>query len=357
MKVGFETVVAYLPAEVLNVNDHYAYLESAIAKLPQPLQERLRSTGPEEVRRLKDVSAAEIMALGAGRKALASSGLNPSDIDGLLIAQTGGKQFMPLLASYVHLNLGLRVDALVRNIVDDNVSILDAAYVAWNYVRSGLCKRVLLVAVAAQIGGEVGFGVDLTDPLARNYGDGAAAAIVSSQNLKCEFLSYHVETYAVKPRPGGTLNGNFGPVRPLANPDLAAKAGVENKNGAYLVLEDPSFGEVAGRKGLFTDSLARALKKAGLDLKDLGTVIAPHIGYLEAGWIEDLEMAGLGAGTLTNLRKKYGNLAVADPLVDLAEFGEDGQIAKDSIVALWTVCPGVQLASLVLRWLVAHGTD
>ncbi len=56
-------------------------------------------------------------------------------------------------------------------------------------------------------------------------------------------------------------------------------------------------------------------------------------------------------GTLRSLRGKYGNMAVADPLVDLAEFGGQGRIAKDSVVALWTVCPGVQSATLVLRWL------
>ena len=51
-----------------------------------------------------------------------------------------------------------------------------------------------------------------------------------------------------------------------------------------------------------------------------------------------------------NLRAKYGNLAVADPLVDLAELGEEGRIAKDSVVALWAPCIGVQLAALILRW-------
>ena len=286
MKVGFEAVVEYVPGEVLSVKNHYAYLEPAIARLPKSVREKLASTVPDEVRRLKDVSAAEIMALGAAQKALDSSGLAPSDIDCLLVAQTGGKQFMPLLGTYIHLNMGLKSDAIVRNLVDDNVSILDASYVAWNFVRSGLCKRVLLVAVAAQIGGQVGFGVDLTDPLARNFGDGAAAAVVSFQNLKCEFLSYHFETYAVKSRPGGTLNGNFGAVRPLANPDLAVKAGIENKSGAYLVLEDPLFDEVAGRRNFITESLERALNKASLKLTDLDTVIAPHIGDLEPGWRE-----------------------------------------------------------------------
>jgi 3-oxoacyl-[acyl-carrier-protein] synthase III len=88
-------VVKYVPAETLDVKDHYAYLEPAIAKLPRPAQERLRMAAPDQVRRLKDVSAAEIMALGAAQKALDSSGLAASDIDALLITQTGGKQFMP----------------------------------------------------------------------------------------------------------------------------------------------------------------------------------------------------------------------------------------------------------------------
>lgn len=351
MRVGFETIVKYIPAEALNVRDHYAYLEPAVARMPQPAQERLRSTIPDEVRRLKDASAAEIMALGAAHKALDGGGLEPSEVDCLLVAQTGGKQFMPLLGSYLHLNLGLKADAIVRNIVDDNASTLDASYVAWNFVRSGLCKRVLLVAVAAQISGQVGFGVDLTDPFAQNYGDGAAAAIVSSQNLRCEFLSYHFETYAVRPRTGGTLIANFGAVRPLANPDLAPKAGIENKSGAYLVLEDPSFDEIAGRKEFISESLARAMKKAGLTLSDVGMVIAPHIGHLEAGWVKDLTTAGLKTGTFANLRSKYGNMAVADLLVDLAEFAEENRIARESIAALWVPCIGVQLAVLVLRWL------
>jgi 3-oxoacyl-[acyl-carrier-protein] synthase III len=257
---------------------------------------------------------------------------------------------MPLLGTYLHLNLGLKRDAIVRNIVDDNASILDASYVAGDFVRSGLCKRVLLIAVAAQIGGQIGFGVDLTDPLSMNYGDGAAAAIVSAENLKCAFLSYHFETYAVRPRTGGTLIANIGPVRGLTNPDLAPRAGVENKDGAYLVLEDPLFNEIAGRAGFITETLSRALKKADLGLAEVTTVITPHIGALEEQWRDDLTKAGLAAETFRNLRRKYGNMAVADVLVDLAEFAETGQLGRDSIVALWVPCVGVQLAALVVRW-------
>lgn len=196
---------------------------------------------------------------------------------------------------------------------------------------------------------QTGFGVDLTDPLAQNYGDGAAAAVISSQNLEWEFRSYHFETYAVSPRPGGTLIANIGEVRPLANPDLAARAGIENKAGAYLVLDDPLFDEVAGQTGLITDSLARAVKKAGLDLQDLQLVVTRHVGHLEPRWKQDLRTAGLLPEVCQNFRNRYGDTGVADLLIDLAEFDDEGSIAKGSVVALWAPCVGVQLAALILR--------
>lgn len=353
MKVGFETVVNYVPDEVLDVKKHFAYLNAAAANMPKATQEKLY-TAPDQVRRLRDVSAAEMMAIAVCKKALESCGLNASDIDGVIVAQTGGKQFMPLLGSFIHLNMGFKKDIIVRNIVDDNVSTINAANIARNFVKSGLCQRVLLIAVAAQIGGQYKFGVDLTDPLAQNYGDGAAAAIVSSQNLKCEFLSYHVETDSVKSRPGGTLIANFGSVRPLKNPELAVKAGIESQgdqSGAYLILDDPLFDEVASRDKFLAGSLEKVLKKGELDLADVDLLITPHIGYLENTWKEDLFKAGLNVDILKNLRNKYGNTAVADSLIDLAEFAEKGMIAKDSVVVLWSVCQGVQLATMALRWM------
>jgi hypothetical protein len=45
-------------------------------------------------------------------------------------------------------------------------------------------------------------------------------------------------------------------------------------------------------------------------------------------------------------------MAVTDVLVDLAEFGGEGQIRRDAVVALWVPCVGVQLAVLILRWSV-----
>jgi len=48
MKIGFESIVRYIPEEVLT-KEHFDYLKPALAKLPQFLQEQF-SIVPDEVR-------------------------------------------------------------------------------------------------------------------------------------------------------------------------------------------------------------------------------------------------------------------------------------------------------------------
>lgn len=347
MKVGFETVASYLPEEVINIKSHYAYLNPAFAKLPGPEQKKLESAVPDEVRRFKGTDAMETMAVKAARAALDSSGLKPADINCILATKIGGKQLMPEVGAYVQHNVGFDLSTDVRNVANDSASFLNACHIAWNLVRSGEYKRVLIVASSSLISGESGFEVDLTDPYAKNFGDGAAAAIVSSQNLKCEFLSYYSEFYGQ-----GCQSARMKPVSPLANPDLADKAGIKVKVGQFIATVDPSVVQIAGRKNILPDNLVKALKKASLRLADLDLVIAHHLGDLETGWKDDLVRAGLSAEKFKNLRKKYGNMAAADLPIDLAEFWKERLLKKNSLIALWAPASGVQLATLVIRWLV-----
>ena len=147
------------------------------------------------------------------------------------------------------------------NIANCCASFVDSCQIAWNLVESGACGRVLIVASAALAGGPNGGTTDLTDPIAPIFGDGAAAAIVSSQNLKCEFLSYYGET------DGTCYRSARGEVRPPANPDLADVAGVGPGPGPYFCMDDISYIEVAAKKGYLRSSLEKALAKAGLPLR------------------------------------------------------------------------------------------
>lgn len=336
MKVGFETIVRHIPEEVLT-KEHFNYLQPALAKLPPFLQEQF-SIVPEEVRKYKghEGDRAELMAIAVAKEAMERSGLKATDIDFILGA-----------AGSLHKELGFDLDTPMMNIADCCASFLDACQIAWNLVSSGTAKRVLIVASAALAGGKNGGTTDLTDPIAPIFGDGAAAAIVSSQNLKCEFLSYYCET------DGRAYRSARGDIRPLENPELAEIAGMPEGLGPYFSMNDISYIHIASKKDYLGDSLEKTFAKTEEKLKisDLDMVITHHLGDCEASWIQDLVDRGLPAETFRNLRLKTGNTGHTDLPMDLLEFVEEGLIKKGSIVALWVPGSGISLASLLLRWL------
>lgn len=334
MKVGFETIARHLPQEVIP-KEHFDYLAPVLAKLPEQLREQF-SIVPDEVRKYrgKHGDRAELMAIEIAQEALDRSGLKPSDIDYVIGA-----------AVSLHRELGLDLDTPMLNIGNCCASFVDACQIAWNLVESGACRRVLIVASAALAGGPNGGTTDLTMAIAPIFGDGAAAAIVSSQNLKCEFLSYYGET------DGTCYRSARGEVRPLDNPELADVAGVPSGVGPYFCMDDISYIEVASKPGYLRSSLEKALAKAGLPLRALDTVICHHLGDCEAAWKQDLVDAGLGQQAFQNLRLKTGNTGHTDLPTDLVQFVEDGVVEPGSVVALWVPGSGISLGCLVLRWL------
>lgn len=336
MRVGFETLVRYIPEEVLT-KEHFSYLQPALAKLPPFLQEQFAIV-PEEVRKYKgkEGDRAELMAIAIAKEAMDRSGLKASDIDFIIGA-----------AGSLHKELGFNRDTPMINVADCCASFLDACQIAWNLVSSGEYHRVLIVASAALAGGINGGTTDLTDPIAPIFGDGAAAAIVSSQNLKCEFLSYYCET------DGRAYRSARGDIRPLENPDLAEVAGMPGGLGPYFSMNDISYIDIASSKGYLGESLEKTFAKTeeNLTISDLDMVICHHLGDCEASWTQDLVDRGLPAETFRNLRLKTGNTGHTDIPMDLVQFVEEGLITKGSIVALWVPGSGISLASLLLRWL------
>ena len=356
MKICITNPVSYLPGETLDVKKYYAYLQPEVEKLPAEERAVLTDLAPETVHRLKDPSALEIMALMAGQRALDCSGTAPTDIDGLIAAQKGGKQFMPLMASYLQLNLGLDTGIIARNVNDDDVSLLSGINLARAYVQSGLCEKVLVIGAAALIGGKYGFGADLTEPWCTHLGDGAAACIVKACEDECccagdcfEILGFHFETEAVTCRLTGTLNGDYGPVRQPRARDLCFAAEMDDDFGAFMQCRDEKLIATAGREDFITDCLEAAAGKAGMELADLDCIIPAHFAELDAVWEKELYAAGAKPGSINCLQKSLGHMGSVDTLVDLAEFAKGGAFGEGDKIALVTPCTGVQTAVVILK--------
>lgn len=341
IKVGLETVVKEMPETIIKGTD-YSYLEPLI---PEILKGRLRF--PEEIRRLKDENAAEILSERVAKKALDSAGLTTSDIDYIIVNNCGGRYTIPMVGGYVHKSLGFAEEVPVLNVSQACASFLDGCDVAWSLILSGRYERILLVTVSVweTIGGQG--RIDLTDPLSVIMGDGAGAAIVSSQNLKCEFLSYYNRTFGevydyccVGPKP----------------PALAQLEGAgDQPSYSNYLFGTPKFFEwwqrVGDRFGI--DGVGGALEKANLKLSDLDLVVFHQpVDMLYDPWIEGAAKEGLSPNKWKHTWEKYGNTANAVIPINLAEFWENGELEKGMIMAWITIGAGGHAPTMIVRWLV-----
>ncbi|MFR2149284.1 MAG: hypothetical protein ACLS7Z_01125 [Christensenellales bacterium] len=116
---------------------------------------------------------ATTLAIDAAQKALAASGLNPSEIGCVLVATSSGEYVMPSTACLVHAALGLPQDIPAMDVGAACAGFLFAMETARGLLLANQ-KRYALVIGAEQMSSVL----DMTD---RNtcvlFGDGAGAAI------------------------------------------------------------------------------------------------------------------------------------------------------------------------------------
>lgn len=341
MKVGIETVVSFFPETVVRGSD-YSYL---LPLIPEEIRSVFKF--PDESRRLRSDDAAEFLAEKVARKALDQAKLGPADIDYIIANNCGGNFCVPMVGTYIHRELGFSEETPVLNISQACASFVDACEIAWNFIIAGKYKRILVVTVSVweTKGGQS--RADLTDPINASMGDGAGAAIISSQNLKCEFLSYYNRTFSE------TYDLCYTDLRGPAHPELKEAANQPEKS-MYLYAK-PEFIEWWKRVGFQfgIDGINGALKLANQNLSDLDMVIFHQpTDMLYNVWMEGAAQAGLSKDKWKHTWNKYGNLSNAVVPVNLSEFWDKGELKKDSIIALITIGAGGHAPTMIIKWLV-----
>jgi 3-oxoacyl-[acyl-carrier-protein] synthase III len=340
-RVGLEMVVQHFEGDVVRAQDH-AYLEPVI---PPHLKGVMRF--PDQLYRFRNNDAAEILAEKVARKCLDKAGLKPSDIDLIIANNCGGKMAVPMVGGYVHWKLGFGRPVPVFNLSNACASFVDGSEIAWNLVRAGKYRRILLVMAAAweTIGGAS--RADSTDPQNAVMGDGAGAAIVSSQNLKCEFVSHYNNTYSeCYDLCGSSLRCPAHPGLPGAPDQPATSVYMYGTPEffAWWMREGPRFG---------IDNIRGALNNAHLPLDALDTVIFHQpADLLYDMWIDGAEKEGLPRSKWKHTWHKYGNLSNAVVPVNLAEFWCSGELRKGDIMAWITIGAGGHAPTMIAKWLV-----
>jgi 3-oxoacyl-[acyl-carrier-protein] synthase-3 len=340
IRIGLEAVASEIIGDVVTAKEQ-AYL---LPNIPDFLKDTFHF--PRRIIRFRNEDAAEILAENVSRKVLDQAGLKPTDIDYIIANNCGGKYCAPMVGSYIHWKLGFPVEVPVLNISNACASFVDACEVASNFISAGKYQRILVVTVSAwnTIGGQT--RTDLSDPQAAMMGDGAGAAIVSSRNLKCEFLSYYnrtwPETYDMC---GSKPKAPACPDLPGAPPQPAFTNYMFGTPDFFMWWQ-----RVGERFGI--DGIRGALTKAKLALEDLDVVIFHQpADLLYDVWMWGAEKEGLSKDKWIHTWDKYGNLSNAVVPVNLAEFWQEGRFRKGMIQAWITIGAGGHAPTMIVRWL------
>ena len=255
------------------------------------------------------------LATEAGRVALARAGVEPSEIDLVILATTTPDQTVPGTSPTVEKNLGLRCGA-----IDINAACSGFVYglaLANGIVSSGASKVLLIGAETLS---------RITDWNDRGtailFADGAAAVVIEAVDGPGQLLSWDLDA--------------DGAAQPFLYADV----------GDYLKMDGREVFRRAVR--LMVDSATKALEAAEVTPDDIALMV-PHQANIR---IIDAACQRLGIPlerTATNI-DRYGNTSAASIPLALAEALEEGRVADGDLVLLVGFGAGMTAASAVLRW-------
>jgi 3-oxoacyl-[acyl-carrier-protein] synthase-3 len=255
------------------------------------------------------------LSVRSGAAALAMAGIDPSQIDALVLSTTTPDRCVPATSATVQNALGLRCGAF-----DINAACSGFVYgltVAHGLIAMG-SNKVLLI------------GTDtlsrITDWEDRNtavlFADGSGAVVLEAVDGPGQLLGW----------------------------DLDADGSAENylyaELGGYIKMEGKEVFRRAVR--IMVDSAEKSLRAAGLTADDIDIVV-PHqanIRIIQAA-CERLSIPMEKAATVLHYTGNTSSASIPLALVDAANAG---RIPKDGIVLLVGFGAGMTAASAVIRW-------
>lgn len=288
-------------------------------------------TGIKERRIAKKGVGASGLAHEASRIALERAGIDPKDLDLIIVATITPDTQFPSTACHLQNYLNAKKTACF------DLSAACAGFVyalssAWQFIKGGLYKNALVV------GSEV--LSTITDWEDRStcvlFGDGAGAAVLTeskSDSFLSAYLGSDGSQAEILNMPGG---GSRNPI----SPEVIAK------RLHYMKMKGNELFRIAVR--VMVQAANKALAQAGLKRGDVDLLI-PHQAN------ERIIMAV--AERLHIIRDKiyiniarYGNMSSASSAVALCEAWEEGKIKKGDTIVLDAFGGGLVWGSCVIKW-------
>jgi 3-oxoacyl-[acyl-carrier-protein] synthase-3 len=271
------------------------------------------------------------LATKAGRRALAVTGIDPQDLDLIIVATLSPHMIMPSTACFVQAELGAE-NAFAYDINAACAGFTYGLDLASNYIQNRPDMKILLIG-AETLSARVNWQDRNTCVL---FGDGAGAVVLGGTNDERGVLGSRLHS-------DGALWNLLCMDSPESNnPDLRTDDWV----GPHIRMNGGEIFKHAVR--MMEDAVNTLLRKHGFTINDVDIMI-PHQANIRI--LKNLrERLGVAEDKVFVNLSKYGNTSAASIPIALDEAHRQGRLHRGDLVLLCTFGGGLTWGSLLLRW-------
>jgi 3-oxoacyl-[acyl-carrier-protein] synthase-3 len=316
---------AYAPSQVLTNQD----LERMVDTSDEWIVSR---TGIRERRVAAPTETTASMGAVAGLRAIAVAGIDPDEIDVILLATLTPDYWMPSTAALVKEAIGNH-RASAMDVMAACSGFVYAYATAHAYIASGMARHVLVIGAEA-----LTRFLDYTD---RNtcilFGDGAGAIVLSASDQPGGGLGFELTTEP---------SGAYMIWVPAGGAAAPPSAGTISRREHFIRMEGKETYRFATRT-LASTALA-SIERAGLKPADIDLFI-PHQANIR---IIEAVARGLGLPMekmFVNL-DRYGNTSAASVPIALAEAVDAGRVKIGDHVVMVAFGAGFTSGAVTLEW-------
>jgi len=308
--------------------------------------EKLMDTSDEWIRQRSGIQSrhhvdpgtgASDLAYEASLKAIKAAGIDKGEIDFIIAATLSPDHYFPGIGVIVQAKLGINpIGALdVRNQCSGFIYALS---VADQYIRSGMYKKILLVAAEVQ-SSNLEFSDEGRD-MAVLFGDGGGAVILEPVEGQDQgILSTHLFS-----------DGNF-----LQELWMDAPSPMDKPTFSHAMIDSKRFLPKMNGRNVFVNAVQRmpeavwaGLKRNGLSIDDVDHLI-PHQANDRISLMVAKKL-GIPVEKVIRNIDRFGNTTAASIPIALDESLRAGRIKEGDLVVLTAFGSGFTWASAVIRW-------
>jgi 3-oxoacyl-[acyl-carrier-protein] synthase III len=306
-----------------------------IERLVDTSDEWIKSrTGISERRVCSDEESVATLSIEAGRQAIERAGIDPAELDLVILATLTDARLLPSTASYVQDALGAR-RAGAFDLDTACTGFIAALGVAAQFIATGSMEKILVIGCDA-----VSRIVDWTDrSQCVLFGDGAGAVVVEAGERGIPMSVY--------------LRNDGSAASALTVPSpMGVKSELPEDRRYLISMDGPAIFRFAVEA--MVDAAKEVCSRSGLSLDDFEIVI-PHQANLRIIQAAARALKIPMEKIYTNV-DRYGNTSGGSIPIALAEAADEGLLKPGDKILLVGFGAGMSWGALSLEWTAAAGT-